>query len=108
MTAPRKPQVIDLLTQVREQGLKVEISSPETPEELQSRLRREEAEDSHKHRISLIVHCFGLGMVAIGLGVSAFVVIARDPKTGLPDRALGIIAVIISAAFGYMTGKATK
>src|SRR4051794_25296537 len=106
MTAPKKPQMVDIAA-LNELGEFV-LKTSETPEERASRLKREEAEDAHKQRISLIVHCFVLVMVTIGLGVSAYVVLFHDPKTGLPDKAMGIITVIISAAFGYMTGKATK
>ncbi|MHC5542375.1 hypothetical protein ACYOEI_29485 [Singulisphaera rosea] len=107
MTAPRKPQTVDLLAQLSEQ-MKIEVRSAETTEERQSRLRREEAEDLHKQRISLIVHVFVMVMVTIGFAVSAYIAITRDPKTGLPDKALGIITAIVAAAFGYMTGKSSK
>ncbi len=96
-----------------------EIKSPEKPEEIQSRLRREEAEaehklrtqeaeDAHKRRISLIVHIFVMVIVAVAFLASVYIAIATDPKSGLPDKAIGIITAIVAAAVGYMTGKGSK
>jgi hypothetical protein len=33
---------------------------------------------------------------------------AKDPKTGLPDKAMAIITAIVAASVGYMTGKGSK
>jgi hypothetical protein len=93
-----------------------EVRTAESPYQRASRLRREEAEaehtlrtqaaeDAHKRRITLIVHVFVMTVVAIAFLTSAYIAMVRDPKTGLPDKAMGIITAIVAAAVGYMTGK---
>jgi Ca2+/H+ antiporter len=96
-----------------------ELKSPEKPEELQSRSKREEAEaehrlrtqeaeDAHKRRIALMVHVFVMAIVAIAFLASVYIAAVKDPKTGLPDKAMGIITAIVAAGVGYMTGKGSK
>ena len=86
----------------------IDLKSPEKPEELQSRLRREEAEDAHRRRISLSVHLFVMAIVVIAFLTSVYLVVAGDPKSGLPDKAMGLITAIVAAGLGYMTGKGSK
>ena len=85
-----------------DKGVAFDLKSAEAPEERESRLKREEAEaehklraqeaeDTHKRRISLIVHIFVMAIVAVAFLASAYIAVARDPKTGLPDKAMGII-----------------
>jgi hypothetical protein len=87
---------------------KYSIESPETPEERASRLRREEAEAGHKHRIELLVHVFALAILTIaflaGLCIAAF----NDPKTGLPDKAIAMVAGIVVALASYVAGSRSK
>jgi hypothetical protein len=104
---PKQPTTIDLLAQFGDQ-LKIDVRSPESPEERQSRLKREEAEEGHKRRIGLIVHIFVMAIVATALFVSSYLAVTGDPRTGLPDKAMGIITAIVAAAVGYMTGKGSK
>ena len=96
-----------------------EVRTAESPDERASRLRREEAEaehtlrtqaaeDEHKRRIALIVHIFVMAVVAIAFLASVYIAMAKDPKTGLPDKAMSIITAIVAAAVGYMTGKGSK
>lgn len=96
-----------------------EFKSPETPDEIRSRLKREEgeaehkirtqeAEDKHKRLISTLVHVFVMTVVAVAFGASVYIATAKDPKTGLPDKAMGIITAIVAAGVGYMTGKGSK
>ncbi len=91
----------------------------ETPEERESRLRREEAQaehelrtqeadDTHKRRISLWVHVFVMAVVAVAFLASVYISVVGDPKTGLPDKAMGIITAIVAAGVGYITGKGSK
>ena len=49
-----------------------------------------------------------MAVVAIAFLASANIAMSRDPKTGLPDKAMGIITAIVAAAVGYMTGKGSK
>ena len=76
-----------------------QLKSPETPDEIRSRLklaeieaehklRTQEAEDTYKRRISLIVHIFVMAMVAVVFLASAYIAVAGVPKTGLPDKAI--------------------
>jgi hypothetical protein len=96
-----------------------ELKSPETPDEVRSRLKiaeaeaehklhTEKAEDAHTRQISLIMHAVVSLIVVVAFGASVYILIAKDPKTGLPDKALGIIITIVSASVGYMTGKSQK
>jgi len=89
------------------------------PDELQSRLRLAEseaehklrtqgAEDALKRKISLMVHVFVMAIVAIAFLASVYIAVAKDPKTGLPDQAMGIITAIVAAGVGYVTGKGSK
>jgi hypothetical protein len=77
-----------------------EIKKAESRDERTSRLRRIEAEEDHKRRIDLIVHVFVMAVVAIAFLASAFIAVAKDPKSGLPDKAMGIITAIVAAAVG--------
>ena len=90
-----------------DQNIAFELKT-ESPEERDSRLRREEAEDAHKRRISLIVHVFVMALVAIAFVTRVTIVFVRDANTGLPDKAMGIITAIVAGGFGYMTGKGSK
>ena len=90
-----------------DQGIAFELKT-ETPEERESRLRREEAEDAHKRRISLIVHVFVMALVVVAFATSITIVFVKDANTGLPDKAVGIITAIVAGGFGYMTGKGSK
>jgi Na+/glutamate symporter len=85
-----------------------DFKTAESPEERASRLRREEAEDAHKRRISLIVHVFVMTIVALAFGASVYILVTQDPKTNLPDKAIGIITAIVAALLGYLTGKGSK
>jgi Ca2+/H+ antiporter len=101
-----------------DQSIAFELKT-ETPEERESRLRREEAqaghelrtkeaEDTHKRRISLWVHVFVMAVVAIAFLASAYIALVGDTKTGLPDKAMGIITAIVAGGVGYITGKGSK
>lgn len=80
----------------------------ETPEQRESKLRREEAEEAHKRYISLIVHVFVMGLVGVAFVTSIVIVFVKDATTGLPDKAIGIITAMVSGGFGYLMGKESK
>jgi hypothetical protein len=116
---PGSPRLVDLNRLANTPGDKVAINTPELPEEIQSRLkieqaenehklRTQEAEDGHKRLISLIVHVFVLAVVTLAFLASVFVLVTLDPKTKLPDKAIGIITAIVAALLGYLTGKGSK
>lgn len=56
----------------------------------------------------MMVHWFELVTVAGAFLTSVYVLIAKDPRTGLPDKAIGVITAIIAAGLGYITGKNSK
>jgi hypothetical protein len=113
------PKHLDLSRLLDPKKVNFELRSPETQDEIRSRLklaeseaehklRTQEAEDSHKRRISLIVHIFVMAIVAVAFLTSAYIAVAADPKTGLPDKAMGIITAIVAGGVGFMTGKGSK
>ena len=113
-----RPKAVDIAG-LLDQGIAFELKT-ETPEEGESRLRREEAqaehdlrtqeaEDAHKRRISLWVHVFVMAVVAVAFLASVvYITVVGDPKTGLPDKAMGIIMAIVAGGVGYITGKGSK
>ena len=104
---PRRPKSTELESLLGK-GAKYEFRSPESKEEQASRLRREEAEEVHKRRMNLILHSFVMSIIAVTLLVCAYIAVAKDPRTSLPDKAMGIIMAIVGGAVGYLTGKASK
>lgn len=116
---PTDPKPVDLSKVLDPKKFKFEIKTPEPTEELQSRLRlaeseaehklrTQEAEDALKRKISLMVHVFVMAIVAVAFLASVYIAVAKDPMTGLPDKAMGIITAIVAAGVGYMTGKGSK
>jgi hypothetical protein len=105
---PGSPRLVDLNRLANTPGYKLSINTPESPDEIQSRLRRDEREAEHTLRINLIVHVFVIAVVGLAFLASIYIAIFKDPKTGLPDKALGIITAIVAAGVGYMTGKGSK
>ena len=97
---PKEPKLADLSSLIGK-DIDFDLRWAETKEERESRLRREEAEVAHKRRISLIVHIFVMTVVAIGFLASAYIAIAGDSKTALPDKAVNIIMATVAGAVGY-------
>lgn len=58
--------------------------------------------------MSLIVHLFVITVVAAAFLASLYIAMIKDPKTGLPDKAMGVITAIVAAGVGYITGKGSK
>ena len=104
---PREPNFVDL-DAFTARNVTVSFKTAEMRDERASRLRREEANDNHQRRITLMVHNFVFAVVAVAFLISWFIVLFKDPKTGLPDKAMGIITAIVAAGVGYITGKASK
>ena len=95
---------IDFNELVRQAGHSIDfqVKTPETPEEIQSRLRRDEAADRHERLMSII-------LVASILVVTSFClwVISRERSTTDGRKwATGLVTSIVSAGLGYVTGKA--
>jgi peptidoglycan/LPS O-acetylase OafA/YrhL len=66
------------------------------------------AEDDHKRLIALIVHIFALTIVAIAFLAGIYVLVATDSKTGLPDKAIAMVAGIALALASYVAGSKSK
>jgi hypothetical protein len=56
----------------------------------------------------LWVHVFVMAVVALAFLASLYIAMAGDPKTGLPDKAMGIITAIVAGGVDFITGKASK
>ena len=115
---PKEPKIVDVSALI-DKKVTFDLKTAEAPEELRSRLKREETEaehklraqdveDAHQRLISLLVHLFVMLVVGVAFGASVYIAIQKDPKTGLPDKAIGIITAIVAAGVGYMTGKGSK
>lgn len=113
------PKNVDLGKVLDPKKYDFELKSPERPEELQSRLRlaeleaehklrTQEAEDRHRRLIVLIVHVFVIAVVAVAFAICGYIVLVKGPDSGLTDKAMVLISVIVSAGVGYMTGKGGK
>jgi hypothetical protein len=114
----KETRAVDMAALV-DKNIAFEVRTAESSDEHASRLRREEAEaehtlrtqaaeDAHKRQVALIVHIFVMAVVAIAFLASVYIAVAKDPKTGLPDKAMGIVTAIAAAAVGYITGKGSK
>ncbi|AGA27191.1 hypothetical protein [Singulisphaera acidiphila] len=117
MTAPKKPQTVNLgaLSELGEFYLK----SNELPEERQSRLKREEAEaahklrmqeadESHKRQLALIVHGFALCFLLAAFVAGICVLFTADAKSGLPEKAMAMVGGIALVLASYVAGSKSK
>ena len=109
----KSPRIVNLA--LDNPNLRYEVKTGESPDERASRLRREEAEaehriraeaaaDTHKRRIELIAVAVAFLTLIACFSIAAF----KDSKTGLPEKAMTIIAGIVGALAGYLTGKTSK
>jgi len=103
---PKRVQKLDLDTLAALGDISLKPS--ETPEERASRLKREEAESEHKHRIELIVHIFALIILTVAFVTGICIAAFGDPKTGLPDKAIAMVAGIVVALASYVAGSRSK
>ncbi len=46
-----------------------------------------------------------MAIVAVAFLASDYIAVAGDPKTGLPDKAMGIITAIVAGGVGFMTAR---
>jgi len=103
----KEPKAVDLGGLVGKE-INFEVRTAETKDERESRLRREEAEDAHRRRISLVVLVFVMAMVTIAFLVSSYIAATGDPKSGLTEKAMNVITAIVAAGVGFITGKGSK
>lgn len=103
---PKRAQKIDIETLAAFGEFSLKPS--ETPEERTSRLKREEAEAEHRHRIELLVHIFALAILAIAFLAGICIAALGDPRTGLPDKSIAMVAGIVVALGSYVAGSRSK
>lgn len=115
---PKEPKLFDFAA-LTDRSVSFDLKTAESPDERASRLRRgeaeaehqlrtQEADDCHKRRISLLVHLFVMTVVGVAFLASLYIATVKDPKTGLPDKAMNVITAIVAAGVGYITGKGSK
>lgn len=74
----------------------------------QRQLRTKELDVTHKRRTDWWAPILVMAVVAVAFLASVCMAVAGDPKTGLPDKPMGIITAIVAGGVGYITGKAYK
>jgi len=91
---------------VRGSRYSLDIKAPETPEEQQSRLRREADEAAHRRRSFWAVFA-----VVLLVGAATFLVILLnrppDPDTRARVRARTIFSAVVGGLVGYFTATRT-
>jgi cation transport ATPase len=104
---PGTPRKVDFSEYLQRPGTRVEaqFKSPETPEEIQSRLRQQEAEAKHQRTKDWYAFLAGLISLASVGGVCLW--IAAGPHSSPDDRkwATGILTSIVTLWAGYLAGK---
>lgn len=108
MAGPSRRVDLNEWAQQSDRKVDFRITSIETPEELRSRLQREEAAARHERFKDLVI------LVAVLLGVAVMMAfglrIAADSNSSPDDKkwATALLTSIVSAGLGFLTGKATK
>lgn len=104
---PRSPRKFDFNEQIRQPGGRTNFTyeSPEPPEELQSRLRREEADARFERIKDLIGYLTALLGLAVVVGFSLW--IAAGSRSSPDDKkwATAILTSIVTLWGGYVAGK---
>ena len=115
---PDEPKLLDVAL-LLDKKVDFTLGSAEPPDVRQSRLRREEEdathklkcqadEEAHKRRLSLIVHVFVMAIVGIAFIAGICIATLMESKTGLPDKAMTMVAGIAAALAGYLAGSKSK
>ena len=105
MAAPSRK--VDLNELFHRPGIKVDIQvkSPEPPEELQSRLRQQEADARFERTKDLIGYVAALAGVAAVVLCCLWVVIAQRSSPDDKKWATAILTSTVTAWVGYIAGK---
>jgi hypothetical protein len=101
-----KPNQVDLVKLGKE--LKVAIQSHEQPQELESRLRREEADADLQRRKDLALFWAAIAGASIIVILCVFLVVRPDSSADDKKWATAVLASIVSAAVGVIVGKNSK
>ena len=87
---------------------KYSFSSLESPQEIESRIRREDAEAEHQRKKELII----LWMVVVLVGFVSFVcvVVMFLPHSSVDNVkwATTLLTTVVAGGVGYMTGKGSR
>lgn len=107
--SPRKPKEspIDILGLIRSGHLTGEIKPRLSPQELRSRIQRDDDDAAHERRKEMII----LIALLIGIGAifGACLTVALRPGPSEDKKwAMSILASIVSAGLGYITGRSSR
>jgi len=99
---------LDLNELANKQDLTVSIASREDPTERDSRLRREEAEDTHKRRKDLALHAITFAVIATAFAVCAYIILTSPAAAEQNKWATATLTSIVTGLVGYVTGRSQK
>lgn len=108
MAAQAKRVDLNEMAQRPDAVVELQVRSPEHPEELQARLRRQEAQEQHERRKDLAVTAAVLFGVATLMGFCIWTVGSAGSSPDDKKWATALLTSIVTAGLGYLTGKATK
>jgi hypothetical protein len=86
----------------------ITVKSRETPEEMASRLKREEAQAAHDRRKDFILFLFTLILVTALVIFSLCALLIQDTDPKAKEVASMIIASLLGGVAGYFYGKSKK
>lgn len=103
---PGAPGQSDLVKLAK--GYRVELKSHELPQELESRLRKEEADAALERRKNLLLFLTAIAGVVAVAALCAFV--AARPGSSADDKkwATAVLTSVVSAAVGFLAGKNSR
>lgn len=87
-------------------GYNVAVKTAETQAEVATRLKIQEADESHRRRKDLVTHLFGIALIATVLVVSIVLVFSSDKD--IRQVGASTLPLIVGGFIGYVTGSATS
>ncbi|HEX8073145.1 MAG TPA: hypothetical protein VF546_24570 [Pyrinomonadaceae bacterium] len=99
---------LDLNELAGKQNLNLTIAPREDPAEMQSRLRREEADAAHQRRKDLTLFVTTFVVIVAAFGICAYIVLGGRASAEADKWATATLTSIVSGLVGYVTGKAVK
>lgn len=95
-----RPQFIDLDALINRQGLELRVSDP-------AKLEQEREEDRHRRRLEVLrFWFFAPGVLGFSI-LLGWIVVSETAPANLKGPALSGILAIVSAAAGFLSGRAT-
>jgi hypothetical protein len=89
-------------------NLDVDIKTAESPEERDSRLRREEADAAHERWRTSILFGVGIGVALVVGGLCLWATLDQSFSPDTQKWAAAIVTSMIAGILGFLTGKNTK